>query len=188
VTLYTAASFGVAGLVAGAATGAPPAAAALLGGGSCAVASCFVPLSVRGRIDHAAWVWRLTRRWLLASSWASASLALVLAALVPVHVLVLARDVAAGPALAQVLVFAVLAWASALAAGSVAPRRPGGAGDDALSFGAFVATGITIGAAVAAVGARLQAAGVPGAVAVVLVAGLAAAGAVSCLALLLERG
>ena len=180
-SLLAAATFGLLGLAAGAATGAPPAAGALLGGGSCAVASCFVPLAVRGRIDPGAWVWRAARRWLVATAWAAASLALVETALLPVQLVALARPGDAGAAVAQVAALAALAWASALAAGAAVPRRTCGAGDDALALGAFTAIAVVLGTATAGAGARLDASGLPGAVAACLTLAAAAVAAVAVL-------
>ncbi len=180
-SLFAAAAFGLLGLAVGAATGAPPAAGALLGGGSCAVASCFVPLAVRGRMDPGAWVWRVTRRWLVATAWAAASLALVESALLPVQLVALAQPGDAGAAVAQVAALAVLAWASALAAGAVVPRRARGAGDDALALGAFTAIAVLLGSATAGAGTRLDAWGLPGAVAACLTLAAAAVAAVAVL-------
>jgi hypothetical protein len=188
LALVAASVFGVAGVAAGAATGAPTAAGTLLGGGACAIASCFVPLSVRGRVDAGLWLWRLTRRALVATAWASAALALVLAALLPVHLLAVAGGGDGAAAAAQVTGLAVLAWASALAAGSLVPRRSTGAGDDALSLGVFSVVTVTLGGAVALAGERLDTAGLPGAVAAGVALLAASLASVVLLALSLERG
>ena len=165
LALLTATGFGLAGLAIGAFARAPPAAGLLLGGGSCAVAACLVPLSARGRIDPGRWVWRSAGRTLVAAGWAGASLGLVVAALLPVCVAALAHSRAAAPAVVQVVGLAAFAWASALLAGAVVPRRAHGAGDDALALAALAVVAIVLGAASAAAASRLDAAGAPGAVA-----------------------
>jgi hypothetical protein len=86
-----------------------------------------------------------------------------------------------------VAAFAALAWASALAAGALVPRRSAGAGDDALALGAFAATAVVLGSAVAVTGSRLEAAGAPGAVAAGLVLVAASLVSVVVLARSLDR-
>jgi hypothetical protein len=187
LVLLSAAAFGVVGIGVGTAAGAPPAAGVLLGGGSCAIASCFVPLSVRGRIDPGAWLWRVARCSLLAAAWAAASLTLVAISLLPVQLVALARTTDTAGAAAQVSALAVLAWASALSAGALVPRRACGAGDDALSLAVFAAVAIAFGMAVTGAGARLDAIGVPGAVAVGLTLATASVTAVAVLAAMVRR-
>ena len=180
--LFAAVAFGLAGLAIGAATGAPPSAGLLLGGGSCAVAACLVPLSVRGRIDPGTWVWRTAGRVLVAAGWAGASLGLVAAVVVPVCLVALARGPEAAPAVVHVVGLMVFAWASALLAGAVVPRRAHGAGDDALALAMLAVAAVGLGIAISTLGSRLDAAGVPGVFAGGLVLALVSLGAVATLA------
>jgi hypothetical protein len=181
LALFAATGFGLAGLAVGAVTGAPPAAGLVLGGGSCGVAACLVPLSVRGRIDPGTWVWRTAGRTLVATAWACASLGLVMTGLLPVCVAALTRSPAAAPAVAPVAGLAAFAWACALLAGAVVPRRAHGAGDDALSLAALAVVAVVLGTGVAGAGSRLDAAGVPGAVAGGLVLAALSVGATASL-------
>ena len=72
--------------------------------------------------------------------------------------------VGAAPATLQVTGLALFAWASALIAGAVVPRRARAAGDDALSLASFAAVAVAVGGVIVVVGSRLEAVGVPGAV------------------------
>ena len=170
--------FGLGGLAAGSATGAPPAAGLLLGGGSCAVAGCLVPLSVRGRIDPGAWVWRVARRTRVATLWAAASLALLVLALLPSGAIAVARSAESVGIVPHVLGLALFAWACALIAGALVPRRARGAGDDALSLATFGAVAVGLGVATSPAATRLGATGIPGVVASGLVLAAVSAGAV----------
>ncbi len=180
--LLAAVGFGLAGLAVGALTGAPPEAGVLLGGGSCGVAACLVPLSVRGKIDPGVWVWRTAGRIRTGTAWAAASLGLVVAVVLPVCLVALARTPPAAPAVVQVVGLAVFAWASALLAGAVVPRRARGAGDDALSLATLAAVAVVLGAATGAAASRLDTAGVPRAAAGGFVLGMVCAGATVVLA------
>lgn len=179
--LAAAASFALVGLGVGLAAGAPIPAALLLGGGACVVAAALVPLSVRGRLDPGAWVWRAGGHGVVAGGWAAASLGLVFLTLLPVGPVALARPRETAAAAAQVVALAVAGWAAALAAGAVVPRRAHGAGDDALSLGAFAVATVGIGAAATLAGPMLGRAGVPDAIAALLVLASASVGAVTLL-------
>ncbi len=179
--LVAAASFGLVGLGAGLAAGAPPGAALLLGGGACVLAAALVPLAVRGRLDPGAWVWRAGPRHVVAGAWAASSLSLVLLTLLPVGLIVLARPQGAAAAAAQVAAVAVGCWAAALIAGAVVPRRAAGAGDDALSLGAFAIATVALGAVATLAGPALGKVGVPDAIAALLVLAAASAAAVTLL-------
>ncbi len=177
--LVAAASFGLVGLGVGLAAGAPASAALLLGGGACVVAAALVPLSARGRLDPGAWVWRAGARGIVAGGWAASSLGLVVLPLLPVGLIALVRPREAAAAAAPVVALAVAAWAAALAAGAVVPRRAHGAGDDALSLGAFTAATVGVGSVATLAGPMLGRAGVPDAIAALLVLVAASAGAVT---------
>lgn len=179
--LVAAASFGLVGLGVGLGAGAPAPAALLLGGGACVVAAALVPLSARGRLDPGAWVWHAGARGVVAGGWAAASLGLVFLALLPVGVVALAHPRETAAAAAQVVALAVAGWAAALAAGAVVPRRAHGAGDDAVSLGAFAMATVAVGSVATLAGPMLGRAGIPDTIAVLLVLAATSGGAVTLL-------
>jgi hypothetical protein len=181
LAIGVATSFGVLGLAVGVVDGAPIAVALLLGGGSCAVTASLVPLSVRGRIDPGVWVWRAGSRLHVARAWAGASGLIVAVPLAGLHLIAAPAGRQIVGAAGQVAVLAVFAWASAITAGALVPRRRRGAGDDALSLATFAAVAVTGGGLATLLGRSLGAAGLPDAASAALVLAATVVGAVAVL-------
>jgi hypothetical protein len=180
LALVAAAMFGVLGGAVGAGAPGGGAVAALLGGGSAVFAASLAPLAAGGRIESGYWAWRAGGCATTAAGWAAASSALVACAVVPAAVLGLGLG-ATPRVLPSLLALAVLACGAALAVGALLPRRSPCAFDDAASLAMLGTLAVVLAAVLSFLQGRLEAIGVPGAVAAVAL--LAAVGALGVVAL-----
>lgn len=177
VAVLAAVGFGLAGVALASRVEVPAPGPFHLGSSSTLLGAALAPLVVGGVLVAGRWAWACAPRARAVSCavLALASLAVLLAALLPVLAAAALASKVTLPAVLEVCIVAFGVAAAATSAGALVPWRGAGVGDQAASFAAFAASAGTVSVAAGAAGPRLVAAGMPAAGAAACLLGSAAA-------------
>lgn len=172
LALLAATGFGLLGVALAQRSGVPAPGPLHLGAGSAMLGAALAPLVVGGVVGAGRWAWACAprSRRVPCVALVAAAYALLLTSLVPVLIGAALVSGVTPHAVAGTALVGVGLSAAAVLAGALVPWRGATMGDQVASFAAFAACAGGASVAAGAVGPRLVAVGVPGAVAAFLVA------------------